>query len=53
MVKHLGADHSGQGFVLVASACMITGVNLLQHMDVCVYDILIFYDSMSSQYGIL
>jgi hypothetical protein len=53
VVQHLGADHSGHGLVLVAATCMITGVNLLQHMDVCVYKILIFYDSMHSHYDIL
>jgi hypothetical protein len=35
MVKYLVADHSWHGLVLVAAAGMVTGVNLLVHMDFC------------------
>jgi hypothetical protein len=41
MVKHLGADHSWHGLELVAAASMVTGVNLLFHVDICVYKSLI------------
>lgn len=53
MVKHIGADHSSHSLVLVASACMVTGVNLLLCMDICVHKILTFYHRMSSHHGVL